>query len=122
MGRTLLIVQVVFGALIALFAVTRIFWIGATLLFGPSPLVRTAAIVLLLYAFLLGIKGLGDGFELLGGDLLDGFFAATENPFIGLIVGLLATTVVQSSSVTPPWSWRSWPRRATRSRWPTPCR
>jgi len=65
-----------------------------------SPLLRTAAIALLLYVFLLGIKGLGEGFELLGGDLLERFFAATENPFIGLIVGLLATTVVQSSSVT----------------------
>ncbi len=33
MGRTLLVVQVVFGALIALFAVTRVFWVGTVLLF-----------------------------------------------------------------------------------------
>ena len=64
------------------------------------PVVRVAGIVLLLFVFLIGIKGLGEGFELLGSDLLDSFFRATENPFIGLIVGLLATTVMQSSSVT----------------------
>ncbi len=32
--------------------------------------------------------------------MLDSFFAATENPFIGLMVGILATALVQSSSVT----------------------
>ena len=65
-----------------------------------SPVARVTGIVVLLFAFLLGVKGLGEGFELLGSDLLDSFFRATENPFIGLIVGLLATTVMQSSSVT----------------------
>ncbi len=54
----------------------------------------------LLFVFLLGVKGLGDGFELIGQDFIESFFAATSNPFIGLIVGLLATTVMQSSSVT----------------------
>ena len=54
----------------------------------------------MLFAFLLGVKGLGDGFKSLGQDLLTTFFATTEDPFIGLIVGLLATTLVQSSSVT----------------------
>lgn len=50
--------------------------------------------------FLVGVKGLGEGFELLGQDVIEGFFAATSNPFVGLVVGLLATTLVQSSSVT----------------------
>ena len=67
---------------------------------AQSALVRVASIVALLFVFLLGVRGLGEGFELLGGDLLDRFFAATENPLIGLIVGLLATTIMQSSSVT----------------------
>jgi len=53
-----------------------------------------------LFIFLVGVKGLGDGFNLLGRDVLGAFFKATTNPFIGLIVGLLATTLVQSSSVT----------------------
>jgi len=61
---------------------------------------RLLAAVALLFIFLLGVKGLGDGFKLLGQDLIQSFFSATENPFIGLVVGLLATTIVQSSSVT----------------------
>lgn len=61
---------------------------------------RAVSILFLLFAFLVGIKGLGEGFELLGSDLLDTFFQTTENPFVGLMVGLLATTLMQSSSVT----------------------
>jgi sodium-dependent phosphate cotransporter len=36
----------------------------------------------------------------LGGDMLGSFFQVTENPFVALVVGILATTLVQSSSVT----------------------
>jgi sodium-dependent phosphate cotransporter len=63
-------------------------------------LLRVLAVLLLLFVFLLGVNGLGDGFKSLGNDLLDTFFTATRNPFMGLMVGLLATTLVQSSSVT----------------------
>ena len=48
----------------------------------------------------MGVKTLGEGFKLLGGDALDVIFSATANPFMGLVVGILATTIVQSSSVT----------------------
>jgi len=61
---------------------------------------RISSILLLLFVFLLGIKGLGEGFELLGSELLEIFFQTTENPFVGLMIGLLATTLMQSSSVT----------------------
>ncbi len=61
---------------------------------------RLASIVLLLFVFLIGVKGLGDGFKMLGREVLDVFFMATENPFVGLMVGILTTTLVQSSSVT----------------------
>ena len=67
---------------------------------SPHPLVRVGSVLLLLFVFLLGVKGLGDGFNLLGRDLLEAFFETTANPFIGLIVGVLATTLVQSSSVS----------------------
>lgn len=67
---------------------------------GSSLVARVLSVALLLFVFLLGVKGLGDGFELIGQDFIDSFFEATSNPFIGLIVGLLATTVMQSSSVT----------------------
>ena len=66
----------------------------------PSPLLAGLAVLLLLLFFLTGVRGLGDGFRLLGGDLLDTFFVATANPLVALMVGLLATTLVQSSSVT----------------------
>ena len=61
---------------------------------------RALTVLLLLFGFLVGVKALGAGFKLLGGDAIDAIFAATANPFMGLIVGILATTVVQSSSVT----------------------
>ena len=68
---------------------------------GPLPVLqKTVTVLFLLFIFLLGVKGLGDGFKLLGNDLLQAFFAATENPFIGLMVGILGTTLVQSSSVS----------------------
>lgn len=67
---------------------------------GGSALATSLGVLLLLLVFLSGIRGLGDGFKLLGGDLLDAFFSATANPFIALMVGILATTLVQSSSVT----------------------
>lgn len=53
-----------------------------------------------LYVFLVGVNGLGHGFELMGGGALDSFFAATSNPFLALLIGILATSIVQSSSVT----------------------
>ena len=61
---------------------------------------RVISVVFLLLVFLIGVKGLGDGFQLLGKDVLEAFFSATENPFIALMVGVLATTLVQSSSVS----------------------
>jgi sodium-dependent phosphate cotransporter len=65
-----------------------------------TPVWRALAVLALLFVFLLGVKGLGDGFKMLGKDLLGQFFSATSNPFIGLMIGVLATTLVQSSSVT----------------------
>jgi sodium-dependent phosphate cotransporter len=65
-----------------------------------NPWVRAVSVIALLYLFLVGVNGLGSGFELLSRDLLDTFFTATSNPFLGLMVGILATTLVQSSSVT----------------------
>ena len=61
---------------------------------------RILSVVFLLFVFLLGVKGLGDGFKLFGSDFLDSFFTMTANPFVGIFVGVLATTLVQSSSVS----------------------
>ena len=68
---------------------------------GALHTLRVAMTVLvLLLIFLGGVGGMGDGFKLLGRDVLEGFFAATSNPVTALMVGLLATTAVQSSSVS----------------------
>jgi sodium-dependent phosphate cotransporter len=61
---------------------------------------KVFTILFLLFVFLMGVKGLGSGFKLLGRDLLEAFFAATENPFVALMIGILSTTLVQSSSVS----------------------
>ena len=67
---------------------------------GPPTPVKIAIVLGLLFVFLVGVKGMGDGFKLLGSDVLQSFFSATRNPFVGLAIGILATTLVQSSSVS----------------------
>jgi sodium-dependent phosphate cotransporter len=62
--------------------------------------IRGLQVLGLLFIFLIGIRALGTGFKGLGKPLLDSLFQATDNPFVGLAVGILATTLVQSSSVT----------------------
>lgn len=54
----------------------------------------------LLYLFLGGVKLLESGIKALGSDFTDALFENVANPVAGLFVGLLATVLVQSSSVT----------------------
>ena len=63
-------------------------------------LVRAILVLALLYLFLAGVELLGGGFKSLGKDLVDGLFKGVSNPIGGLFVGLLATVLVQSSSVS----------------------
>ena len=56
--------------------------------------------IVLLYLFLVGITCLGGGIKSLGKGVMDAYFAADMNPFLALMVGILATTLVQSSSVS----------------------
>ena len=63
-------------------------------------LVRALVVLVLLYLFLTGVSLLGGGFKSLGKDLVDGLFEGVSNPLGGLFVGLLATVLVQSSSVS----------------------
>ncbi len=65
----------------------------------PAPL-RGLLVVALLYLFLGGVKLLETGIKGLGSDFTDNLFQNVTNPLAGLFVGILATVLVQSSSVT----------------------
>jgi sodium-dependent phosphate cotransporter len=72
----------------------------------PSPMQRVPAwfrvlgIMAVLYVFLASIGLMGHGFKAMGRDFAQQLIQTTSNPFIGLFVGILATSVVQSSSLT----------------------
>ncbi len=53
-----------------------------------------------LYVFLASIRLLGCGFEMFGSGFSQRLIATTSNPFAGLFIGILATSIVQSSSLT----------------------
>ena len=57
-------------------------------------------LVLVLYAFLVSIGLMGGAFKLFGKDLAKQLIEMTSNPLVGLVAGILATTLVQSSSTT----------------------
>ena len=72
---------------------------------GPSrrevpTLVRALLVLALLYLFLTGVELLSGGFKTMGKGFVDGLFEGVSNPVSGLFVGLLATVLVQSSSVS----------------------
>jgi solute carrier family 34 (sodium-dependent phosphate cotransporter) len=56
--------------------------------------------LLVLYLFFLCIELLGGSFKLIGKEAAHSLFEATSNPFAGLLIGLLATSIMQSSSTT----------------------
>ena len=56
------------------------------------------AIPFLIYTFFLSITLLGVALTMLGGGVLIDLLSLTSNPFVGLFVGILATSIVQSSS------------------------
>ena len=61
---------------------------------------RIGSVFLFLIVFLVGIKLLGSSFKMVGKDTAKSLFEGLSNPFAGLAVGILATVLVQSSSVT----------------------
>ena len=67
---------------------------------GLPPAARAVLVVSLLYLFLVGVKMLEGGVKLLGSDTAGGLFDGITNPVAALFVGILATVLVQSSSVT----------------------
>ena len=61
---------------------------------------RALLVVGLLYLFLVGVKLLEGGVKTLGSETAGGLFDGITNPLAALFVGILATVLVQSSSVT----------------------
>ncbi|MEM8947145.1 MAG: Na/Pi symporter [Planctomycetota bacterium] len=61
---------------------------------------RLVLVLLLLFLFLVAIELLGSSFKAIGKDTAEQLVASVTNPFAGLSVGILATVLVQSSSVT----------------------
>jgi solute carrier family 34 (sodium-dependent phosphate cotransporter) len=62
--------------------------------------VRVVIFFAALYVFLLSIELLGTGFKGLGGGFANTLFALTSTPLAGLFIGLLVTSIWQSSSST----------------------
>ncbi|WP_436793420.1 Na/Pi symporter [Actinospongicola halichondriae] len=61
---------------------------------------RGIVVVGLLYLFLIGVSLLEGGIKSLGSDIQEELFSSVTNPVAGLCVGILATVLAQSSSVT----------------------
>jgi sodium-dependent phosphate cotransporter len=53
-----------------------------------------------LYIFILSITLLGASFKLFGKEFAETLLATTSNPLVGLFIGILATSIIQSSSTT----------------------
>ncbi|MBN3039851.1 MAG: Na/Pi symporter [Candidatus Omnitrophica bacterium] len=57
-------------------------------------------VALLLYSFLVSISLLGKAFKGFGSGFAEALLNTTANPFVGLFIGILATSLIQSSSTT----------------------
>ncbi|MGB3258268.1 MAG: Na/Pi symporter [Ornithinimicrobium sp.] len=65
-----------------------------------AKLLRWAAVAFLFYSLIASIDIIGDGFKAATGSQAEQLFGYAENPMVGLIIGILATTLIQSSSTT----------------------
>ena len=63
-------------------------------------LLKLIAVLAFVYLFLVSIGLMGTAFKGFGKDFAENLIKTTSNPFIGLFIGILATSLVQSSSTT----------------------
>ena len=61
---------------------------------------KIAAIFAILYLFLVSIGMIGTGFKGLGRGFAEQLMSSNAAPLIGLFIGILATSLIQSSSTT----------------------
>ena len=62
--------------------------------------IKIIASILLLYTFLVSISLMSHAFKGFGREFAEMLIRTTSNPFIGFFVGLLATSIIQSSGTT----------------------
>ena len=69
----------------------------------PRPLkqiVDWLAVVLAVWVLITAVSAIGGGFKLATGDQAEQLFQFAANPIVGLMIGVLATVLTQSSSTT----------------------
>ena len=54
-------------------------------------------LIAILYLFIFSIQLMGSSFKLLGTGFAEALIQTTANPVIGLLIGTLATSIIQSS-------------------------
>ena len=74
--------------------------IVSTIGFTVNPIVRLIFLLGLLYVFFVSISLMGASFKFFGAGFAEQLLLSTANPFVGLFIGVLATSLVQSSSTT----------------------
>jgi len=65
-----------------------------------NSLSKILLIVFFLYLFLVSIGLMGKAFKGFGAGFAENLIRTTSNPFVGLFIGILATSLIQSSSTT----------------------
>ncbi len=62
--------------------------------------VKALLVFLTLYMFLVGIGSMSSAFKLMGKGFAEGILSGNPHPLVALFIGILATTLIQSSSTT----------------------
>lgn len=61
---------------------------------------RLLLFILLLYLFILSIQLMSTSFKMMGKGFAETMIKTTSNPVVGLLIGILTTSIIQSSSTT----------------------
>ncbi|MEN9226877.1 MAG: Na/Pi symporter [Thermostichus sp. HHBFW_bins_43] len=67
---------------------------------GQKPFFSWLSVLALIYLLIVAVSVIGSGFKVALGTQANALFAFATNPFLGLIVGTVATALIQSSSTT----------------------
>ncbi len=65
---------------------------------GKNQLLNWFLLLVLVYLLIAAVSIIGNGFKLATGDQAKQLFEFSANPFVGLMVGIIATALIQSSS------------------------